>query len=212
VGALVLSKRKKAKTAQHDSRSPSWYVFAITSTAALLAWALAFAYGRNSSTMPDAIALVEQINATPRVSSEPRMDSAALQPPLNLAPAETETRRDARADKLGPFEECTGVRWRCVVDGDTFIISGVRVRIADIDAPEIGGAKCTSEYRLGLRAKFRLVELLNSGPIQLEPIDRDTDRYGRKLRVVIRDGLSIGDALIKEGLARKWDGSQKPWC
>jgi endonuclease YncB( thermonuclease family) len=114
--------------------------------------------------------------------------------------------------ETGRFKICTSDRWHCVVDGDTFILNGIRVRIADIDAPEIGGARCEYEYRLGLRAKFRLAELLNEGPIRLQPIDRDVDRYGRKLRVVSRNGQSLGDELVKEGLARRWDGGKKPWC
>jgi endonuclease YncB( thermonuclease family) len=41
---------------------------------------------------------------------------------------------------------------------------------------------------------------------------RDEDRYGRKLRVVQRDGRSIADTLIAEGLARRWDGARRSWC
>jgi endonuclease YncB( thermonuclease family) len=114
--------------------------------------------------------------------------------------------------ETGRFKICARERYHCVVDGDTFVLDGVTVRMADIDAPEIGGARCEYERKLGLRAKSRLVELLNEGPFRLEPIDRDVDRYGRKLRVVMRDGHSLGDDLIKEGLARRWDGGKKPWC
>jgi micrococcal nuclease len=41
---------------------------------------------------------------------------------------------------------------------------------------------------------------------------RDEDRYGRKLRVVVRDGRSIGDMLVAEGLARAWTGRREPRC
>jgi len=112
----------------------------------------------------------------------------------------------------GKFEACRRERYHCVVDGDTFVLDGVHVRMADIDAPEIGGAKCEYEHALGLRAKNRLAELLNEGPFRLQPIDREFDKYGRKLRVVIRNGHSIGDDLIREGLARSWNGGKKPWC
>jgi endonuclease YncB( thermonuclease family) len=128
-------------------------------------------------------------------------------------------RRDASRGKesaavagTGRFEACRRDRYHCVVDGDTFVLDGVHVRMADIDAPEIGGAKCEYEHTLGLRAKNRLAELLNEGPFRLQPIDRDVDRYGRKLRVVVRNGHSLGDDLIKEGLARRWDGGKRPWC
>ena len=114
--------------------------------------------------------------------------------------------------ETGRFEICARQRYHCVVDGDTFVLDGVTVRMADIDAPEIGGARCEYERKLGLRAKSRLVELLNEGPFRLQPVDRDVDRYGRKLRVVMRDRHSLGDDLIKEGLARRWDGGKRPWC
>jgi micrococcal nuclease len=127
----------------------------------------------------------------------------------------TDSSNDERTvgdDDTGKFDICGRERYHCVIDGDTFILDRVHVRMADIDAPEIGGAKCEYERKLGLRAKNRLAELLNEGPFRLEAIDRDVDRYGRKLRVVVRSGHSLGDDLINEGLARKWDGRKKPWC
>jgi endonuclease YncB( thermonuclease family) len=104
-------------------------------------------------------------------------------------------------------------RSNCVVDGDTFVFAGEKIRIADIDAPETGGAQCAGEVELGERAKRRLRELLNEGPFELRSYQsRDTDRYGRKLRLVVRDGRSLGDRLIAEGLARRWSGRRMPWC
>jgi micrococcal nuclease len=41
---------------------------------------------------------------------------------------------------------------------------------------------------------------------------RDEDRYGRKLRTIERDGRSLGDVLVAEGLARPWDGARRSWC
>jgi endonuclease YncB( thermonuclease family) len=112
------------------------------------------------------------------------------------------------------FAACTfSLRDNCVVDGDTFYLGGEKIRIADIDAPETGGAQCAYESDLGARASLRLRELLNQGPFELHGYkSRDTDRYGRKLRVVVRDGKSLGDALIAEGLARRWNGRREPWC
>ncbi|WP_308311339.1 hypothetical protein [Shinella sp. CPCC 101442] len=49
-----------------------------------------------------------------------------------------------------PFARCVGaVRAHCVVDGDTLWHSGMKVRIADIDTPEIGSPKCAAEKALG---------------------------------------------------------------
>lgn len=105
-----------------------------------------------------------------------------------------------------------GPRTTCVVDGDTFWLAGEKVRIADINAPETHDAGCPAEAALGNRATRRLIALLNSGPISLAPADRDRDRYGRLLRVVLRDGRSLGAQLVAEGLAETWQGRRGDWC
>lgn len=100
-----------------------------------------------------------------------------------------------------------------VIDGDTFDYAGMRVRIADIDTPEMRG-RCAYETELAARATDRLGTLLGEGPFELHPIPdgRDEDQYGRKLRIVTRDGRSVGDMLVAEGLARTWTGRREPWC
>ena len=101
----------------------------------------------------------------------------------------------------------------CVIDGDTFRYQGETIRIADIDAPETRKAKCASEAELGARATFRLAALLSQGEFNLSGYDsRNRDQYGRLLRVVMRDGASIGQGLVAEGLARRWEGRRRPWC
>lgn len=100
----------------------------------------------------------------------------------------------------------------CVVDGDTFWFAGVKYRIADIDTPETHPPRCAAEAALGARATERLAVLLNAGPFSLESGDRTSDRYGRALRVVTRDGASLGETLVAEGLARRWGGHRDPWC
>jgi endonuclease YncB( thermonuclease family) len=99
-----------------------------------------------------------------------------------------------------------------VIDGDTFRYRGEKIRIADIDTPETRGARCAAEAELGARATRRLDALLGEAPFELEPIDRDEDRYGRKLRIVTRGGESLGDVLVAEGLARPYAGGRRPWC
>jgi endonuclease YncB( thermonuclease family) len=106
----------------------------------------------------------------------------------------------------------TGGGTNCVVDGDTLWIQGEKVRVADIDAPETHDYRCAEEKALGDRATQRLIQLVNSGPVTLQPINRDEDVYGRKLRVVMVNGTSVGDMLVSEGLARYYEGGRKPWC
>ncbi|MGA9582407.1 MAG: thermonuclease family protein [Allosphingosinicella sp.] len=100
-----------------------------------------------------------------------------------------------------------------VIDGDTFDYAGVRIRVADIDTPEVRG-RCSFETALAARATRRMRQLLAEGDFDLHPLGngRDEDRYGRKLRIVTRNGRSIGDALVAEGLARTWTGRREPWC
>lgn len=99
-----------------------------------------------------------------------------------------------------------------MVDGDTIWLNGENIRIADIDAPETHEPNCPEELALGNRATQRLHALVNSGAVTLESIGRDTDRFGRKLRLVLVDGSSVGDTLVGEGLARWYEGGKRPWC
>lgn len=120
---------------------------------------------------------------------------------------------DAPDGFRGHFSSChVGGGYNCVVDGDTLYLKGVKIRVADIDAPETHEPKCASEKELGDRATQRLLELVNSGGVALQTIDRDEDAYGRKLRIVLVDGRSVGDTLVGEGLARWYEGGRRPWC
>ncbi|WP_346770465.1 thermonuclease family protein [Sphingomonas sp. AOB5] len=93
----------------------------------------------------------------------------------------------------------------CVVDGDTFWLDGEKIRIADIDAPETHPPRCAEEERLGNAATARLRDLLNAGPITLAAADRDTDRYGRKLRIVTRGAVAGRNAGCRgAGAAMGW--------
>ncbi|MGV3551415.1 thermonuclease family protein [Rhizobium sp.] len=105
-----------------------------------------------------------------------------------------------------------GTRLNCVVDGDTFYMNGKTIRISDIDAPETHPPRCAYEADLGDRATRRLVALLSAGPFLLARQNRDTDKYGRQLRIVLRDGRSLGKVMVGEGLARPWTGKRRPWC
>lgn len=101
----------------------------------------------------------------------------------------------------------------CIVDGGNFIYRGARIRMADIYVPATREAKCDRERLLGGDAKEALRVLLNAGKFELEtwaPIGED--QHGRKLRIVRRDGKSIGDALVERGLARPWSGQRQSWC
>jgi micrococcal nuclease len=111
------------------------------------------------------------------------------------------------------FAACVGShRITCVVDGDTFWYNAVKIRIADINTPEVSEPQCAYEARLGAQATERLTELLNAGPFSLWPVERAYDKYHRRLLVVKRGGHSLGDTLVAEGLAERWQGYRRNWC
>lgn len=113
------------------------------------------------------------------------------------------------------FELCSGpVRVTCVVDGDTIWYQGTKIRVADINAPEVSRPGCAREARLGEEATERLTELLNAGSFALvrPPGTRDRDKYGRSLRELHRGGASLGAVLVGEGLAEEWNGARIDWC
>jgi len=112
------------------------------------------------------------------------------------------------------FDICTGRgRVTCVVDGDTIWYRGEKIRIADIDTPEVSRPECPREAELGAIATQRMLALLNEGAFSLEPDgERDRDHYGRLLRTVTRDGASLGAVLVDEGLAEEWGGTRLEWC
>jgi micrococcal nuclease len=103
-----------------------------------------------------------------------------------------------------------------VVDGDTLVLSGERIRIANIDAPELHRAQCDAERRLAKVARGRLAELLLLGKLKVkrgDPLDgRKRDRHGRTLATITVDGRDIGELMIAEGLARPWEGKRRTWC
>jgi micrococcal nuclease len=114
----------------------------------------------------------------------------------------------------GPITNiCGGARIDCVVDGDTFWWRGEKYRIADIDTPEVSNPSCAAEAVLGQRATHRLAALLGEAPFELmRGDDPDRDQYGRKLRIVMREGQSVGQVLVAEGLAHDWGGYRRGWC
>lgn len=135
-------------------------------------------------------------------------------PGTDRAAAEAEAGPGHAGERVSArFPIChTGGGTNCVVDGDTAWIGGTKVRVADIDAPETHPPRCAEEAELGDRATRRLAELMSAGPFEMRSVDRDLDRYGRSLRVLVRDGRSLGDMMVAEGLARTWEGRRRPWC
>jgi micrococcal nuclease len=139
--------------------------------------------------------------------------AAALWFAAELQPSVRNPAGAVPADGNGTFTLCARAsQENCIIDGDTIRYGGIKIRLEDIDAPEVFSPRCAFEAKLGRRAAERLLRLMNAGPFQLVSGERDEDRYGRKLRTIARDGRSLGDMLVAEGLARRWEGGRRSWC
>ena len=95
---------------------------------------------------------------------------------------------------------CFGQDFKGVVatvnDGDTIEVVGPskveKIRIVDIDCPEIG-------QPYGYNAKRVTLSLVQGKEVVVKPVGKD--RYGRTLAEVYVDGKSLGEELVKSGAA-----------
>jgi endonuclease YncB( thermonuclease family) len=90
-----------------------------------------------------------------------------------------------------------------VVDGDTIALAnGRRVRLLQIDAPELGTEECYS--RKSTKELRRLLPQGAAISLIADPrLDR-TDLYGRLLRYVMRGSTNVNVALAARGAATVW--------
>lgn len=107
-----------------------------------------------------------------------------------------------------------------IVDGDTVDVRAriwlgqvlsVRVRIDGVDAPELRSS-CTEERHRAVEAREFLARRLLKQEVTLSRIAYD--KYGGRVLAEINDADgSVAEALIKAGLARRYDGeARQPWC
>jgi len=109
-----------------------------------------------------------------------------------------------------------------IYDGDTFranipdyppiIGQHMGIRINGVDTPEMRG-KCEQEKLLARKAKQYTVTMLHSAKtIELRNMQRG--KYFRIVADVYADGQSVGEGLVREGLAVVYDGGKKvkDWC
>lgn len=99
-----------------------------------------------------------------------------------------------------------------IIDGDTLNIDGVKVRIANIDAPERGArAACDAERFLAVQATRYAEELARRRPLVVWSEGRK-DKYQRPLVRVTVNGIDWGAAMIEASLAVSWGGKRHAWC
>ncbi|MFD1744133.1 thermonuclease family protein [Rhizobium helianthi] len=153
----------------------------------------------------------------------PHFGGSEAKPPASVpAPVrkpEAEAARVVPADLVGKrftgtFYFCgTSGLDNCVVDGATFWFKKQQISLADISAPRTEDARCPQERSKGFAAKVRLRDILNAGAFELTDWpNRNEDNAGRQLRVVLRNGASIGRQMVHEGLVHGVADANKPWC
>ena len=112
-----------------------------------------------------------------------------------LATRHTDVSEEGLTFKLDPttgLDEAVVAR---IIDGDTVELEdGSKVRLLGINAPETG-------QTCSLDAKQKLQELVLNKTVSLESGEEDVDTYGRLLRYIWLDDVSVNQELVKLGLA-----------
>lgn len=100
-----------------------------------------------------------------------------------------------------------------VHDGDTIRCGSEKVRIANIDAPELADSpKCKDrrasyawcDFNAGLQSRNALRTFLSRGRVTIERLGMDS--YGRTLAKISVNGQDAGAFLVNQGLAKWWRG------
>ncbi|MBW6423159.1 hypothetical protein KX729_17005 [Rhizobium sp. XQZ8] len=161
---------------------------------------------------------------SPRSATPPdNSHTAGIIPPAPIGrPAQDEAAKPAepvRTDEklAGAYEAkfflCgTAKQDDCVVSADRFVFHGQKIRLVGIEVPDIKKPRCEDERIKASDAELRVRAFLDSGPFELVTWHgNDAEIDGHKLRQVTRNGMSLADILVKEGLAKR-PGRGKGWC
>ena len=104
-----------------------------------------------------------------------------------------------------------------VVDGDTIdalvdlgfdIHKSIRIRLVGMNAPE-SRTRDLEEKKLGLAAKARLIEILQSNENKFVLESQGVGKYGRCLGEIFLGDVKLNDLLISEGHAVAYDGGKR---
>ncbi|WP_165218889.1 thermonuclease family protein [Affinirhizobium pseudoryzae] len=215
-------RRKAGRSRQASGKGRTWpWLLALVATAGAIA---AFEHKQEVMRwLPTGVLPLSKSQATADNSAaSARSDSAhtlpvhPVQPVARPAavPAKPEPGEMTGKGFTGTFYFCgTSGLDNCVQSGDLFWFRKQAINLADVVAPETEKARCQAERDKGFAAKVRLRDLLNAGAFELvDWPNSDEDPRGRKLRVVMRNGQSIGAQLIREGLVHGVSDMGKGWC
>ena len=102
-------------------------------------------------------------------------------------------------------------------DGDTCYVTyqgnNDKVRLLDLDTPEISYPKCEKEYTLGLEARNYINKLISDGEkIEFET-EYNRDFFDRILAYIIVDGENVSKLMVSHSLGVVYDkNNKKDWC
>jgi len=102
-------------------------------------------------------------------------------------------------------------------DGDTcyVMIDGTKakIRLLELDTPEISKPKCEAELELGLEARDYLNNLItNASSVEIKT-EYEKDYFGRTLAHLIIDGEDASAKIRSNNLGAIYErGNKKDWC
>jgi len=117
-------------------------------------------------------------------------------------------------------EDLTNVVWLKCHDGDTCAFNvllpaifgtNIKVRLADVDTPEIAG-KCAKEKALAKEARDFLRSQLAGTHVLLQHVKRD--KYFRVEATIIANDVNLNQLMVQKGYAVHYTGSgpKHNWC
>ena len=102
-------------------------------------------------------------------------------------------------------------------DGDTCYVTvdgaNTKIRLLELDTPEISKPKCEAELKLGLTAKDYLNNLIAKASTIEFKTDYTEDYFGRILAHLIIDGEDVSAKIVSNNLGVVYDRNNKAdWC
>ena len=102
-------------------------------------------------------------------------------------------------------------------DGDTCYVmlngANTKIRLLELDTPEISKPKCEAELELGLKARDYLNNLIDNAATIEFKTDYKEDYFGRTLSYLIIDGEDVSANIVSKNLGVVYDRDNKTdWC
>ena len=102
-------------------------------------------------------------------------------------------------------------------DGDTCYVTidgqNEKIRLLELDTPEISKPKCDVELELGLEARDYLNNLITNATTIEFKTDYAKDYFGRILTFLIIDGEDVSNKIVSHNLGVVYDkNNKKDWC